>query len=153
MPLPIRLFVDPILHKPCEFVTVFDEQLQELVQDMIETMHKNNGIGLAAPQIGISKQLIVMNLENKTKLLGLANARIIRYSKDDKDIQVEGCLSSPSISVNVKRYKVVEVEGNLLNGEKVQFRFDGFDSRIVQHEINHCLGKLIVDDVKNIIRK
>lgn len=150
---PIRLFTDKVLHQPTELITDFtDPSLQELAQDMITTMFQNNGIGLAAPQIGVSKQLIVMNLENKTKLLGLANPKIIRYDKE-RNTQVEGCLSSPGISVNVKRYKVVEVEANLLNGEKVHFKFDGFDARIVQHEIDHIFQRLIVDDVKNIVRK
>jgi peptide deformylase len=151
---PIRLFTDPVLHKPTELVTNFNsEELNQLVQDMLETMIINHGVGLAAPQIGVNKNLCILSVENKTKQMILANLRIIRYSKKDKDTQVEGCLSSPGISVRVKRYKIVEVEGQLLNGEKVQFRFDGFDSRIVQHEIDHCLGKLIVDNVKNIVRR
>lgn len=151
---PIRLFIDPVLHRPTELITNFtDPSLQELAQDMIETMHCNRGIGLAAPQIGVNKNICVMNLENKSKLMILANLKILRYSKDDRDTQVEGCLSSPGISVKVKRYKVVEVEGNLLSGEKVQFRFDGFDARIVQHEIDHCFSKLIVDNIQNIVRK
>lgn len=150
---PIRLFTDKVLHTSCQQITEFDEQLQELAQDMIETMHCNRGIGLAAPQIGVSKQLILMNLEDKTKLLGLVNPKIILYSKDDRDTQVEGCLSAPGISVKVKRYKIVEVEGQTLTGEKVQFRFDGFDARIVQHEIGHLQGRLICDDIKNIVRK
>lgn len=146
----IRLFTDPILHRPCELVTDFSN-LEQLVQDMLLTMSLNRGIGLAANQVGISKQICVMHLENKTKLLGLVNPKILRYSKE-KDEQIEGCLSAPGISVKVKRPKLVEIEAQTLTGEKVQYRFDGFDARIMQHEIAHLQGLLICDDIKNIVR-
>jgi len=149
--LPIRLFIEPVLHAPCELVIDFSN-LSEIVELMLLTMDANRGIGLAANQVGIPKQICVINLENKTKLMGLVNPRIIRYSKD-KAIELEGCLSAPGISVNVKRPLWVEAEAQLLSGEKVSYRFEGFDCRVFMHEYFHLQGRMITDDVKNIVRK
>jgi peptide deformylase len=151
MTLPVRLFIDPILHTPCEQVTDFSN-LEVFVQEMLFAMDKYKGVGLAANQVGVLRQICVVKLEDKTKLMGLVNPRIIRYSKE-RDIQVEGCLSAPGISVNVKRPIWVEVEANILNGEKASYRFEGFDSRIVQHEIDHLNGVMIIDNKQNIVRK
>lgn len=146
---PVRLYLDPILRKPCQLITDFTG-LDALAQDMIETMMAYHGIGLAANQIGVDKNIAVLLLENKTKILVLANLKIIRYTKET-DIQTEGCLSCPGISVPIKRYKGVEIEANLLNGEKVQCTFQNFDARIFMHEYEHLQGKLISDTLQKLI--
>jgi peptide deformylase len=152
MTLHVRLFIDPILYKPCEQVTDFSN-LDVFVQEMLLTMDKYKGVGLAANQVGVPRQICMVHLDDKTKLMGLVNPRIIRYSKE-KDIQVEGCLSAPGISVKVKRSIWIEVEANFLHGAHASIiKFEGFNARIVQHEIDHLNGKMIIDNKQNIIRK
>jgi peptide deformylase len=146
--LPVRLYTDKILHQSCEPVINF-VGLDALAQDMIETMFAYKGVGLAAPQIGLGSQLAVLNIENKSKLIALANIKIICYNKE-MDLQQEGCLSCPGVSVPVKRYLGVEIEAQNLLGEKVNYKFDGYDARILQHEYDHLQGRLITQGLIKI---
>ena len=104
------------------------------------------GIGLAANQIGVNKNLAVLYLENKTKIIVVANLKLICYTKET-DIQLEGCLLCPGVSIPIKRYLGVEIEAQNLLGEKVQYRFTDYDARIAQHEIAHLNGIMIVDNL------
>ena len=139
MILPIRLYTDPILKASCKFVENFnDPTLEQLVQDMLETMQANHGIGLAANQVGKDVQVCILDVENKTKKMVLINPKIIMYSK--KKIKLnEGCLSVPGISVSIKRPESILVDANLLSGELVRYQFTGYDARIFLHEHNHLL--------------
>jgi peptide deformylase len=143
---PVRLFTDPILHKPVELITDFTN-LESLASDMIETMLEYNGIGLAANQIGVNKNLAALYVENKTKIILVANIKITRYTKETNVLK-EGCLSCPGITVPVERHLGVEIEAQRLNGEKIILQFEGFDARIVQHEFAHLNGRLIVNNLK-----
>ena len=136
--LPVHLYLDPILSTICEPVTDFTG-LEELAASMLLTMEKSNGIGLAANQVGINKQIVVMNLENRTKKMVVVNPRILCYTKE-KDSKTEGCLSCPGISVKVKRWLGVDVAFQNILGEKLQYRFTDYDSRIFQHEWDHLNG-------------
>src|SRR5713226_9042197 len=98
---PVRLFTDKILHKPVDLITDFTG-LDNLAGDMIETMLSYRGIGLSANQIGENKNLAVLYLENKTKIILVANIRKIGYTKES-DIQEEGCLSCPGVLVPMRR--------------------------------------------------
>jgi peptide deformylase len=125
---------------------VFDSSLQQLVQEMYDVMIKNNGVGLAAPQVGVSLQIALALLNNKTTPFVLINPKII--SSSGKIKEVEGCLSSPKINVSMKRFQKVQVESRNLKGGLDVWEFTDFDARIVQHEIDHLYGKLIVDKLK-----
>lgn len=142
---PVRLFIDPILHKPCEMIADFTG-LDNLAGDMVETMLAYGGVGLAAPQIGIDKNLAVLYLENKTKIIVVANLKLICYTKET-DTQLEGCLSCPGVSISMKRYLGIEIEAQNLLGEKVKYRFTDYDARIAQHEIAHLNGVMIIDNL------
>ena len=145
MIFPVRLFTDPILHKPCELLTDFSN-IQELAESMLSTMYENKGIGLAAPQVGIAKQLFMANIENRSRIIMVANPVITWYTKET-DIQKEGCLSAPGISVNMIRPLGVEFEYYKLNGEKDKMKLEGFDARIFFHEYSHIQGQMITDSI------
>jgi peptide deformylase len=113
---------------------------------MVETMFSNLGIGLAAPQIGISKQLFVANIVDKSQIIMVANPKIICYNKEWSE-ELEGCLSAPGISIKMKRPTWVEFEYFKLNGEKDKMRLEGFDSTIFWHEYSHLQGQMITDSI------
>lgn len=145
MILPVRLYTDKILHKSCEPIIDFTN-LESLAQDMIQTMQAYRGVGIAANQLGLGSQLCVLNIEDKSKILVLANIKIKCYTKET-GIEKEGCLSCPGVTIPVKRYLGVELEAQLLTGEKVEFKFKDFDARILQHEYDHLQGKLIINNL------
>lgn len=143
--LPVRLFIDPVLHKSCETVIDFSN-LQELAESMLLTMMENRGIGLAANQVGISKQFFVANIEERSRIIMVANPVITCYNKEMTE-ELEGCLSAPNISVKIKRPTWVEFEYCKLNGEKDKMRLEGFDCRIFFHEYSHLQGQMITDSI------
>ena len=145
MILPVRLYIDKVLHMPCDVITDFTN-LQDLAESMLSTMFENKGIGLAAPQIGLAKQLFVANIEDKSRIIMVANPTKICYNKEMTE-ELEGCLSSPGISVKIKRPTWVEFEYCKLNGEKDKMRLEGFDARIFFHEYQHCCGIMITDNI------
>jgi peptide deformylase len=108
------------------------------------------GIGLAAPQVGVGKNLAILWLKERSEIKVVANLQLICYSKES-EIMEEGCLSAPNISVKIKRPTWVEFEYQKLNGEKDKMRLEGFDSRIFWHEYQHLQGILICDSVLKFI--
>jgi len=145
---PVRLYIEPVLNKPVELVTDFTG-LDNIAGDMIETMLAYNGVGLAANQIGLNKNLAALYLEDKTKILVVANIIITGYTKETDDL-VEGCLSCPGVNVKMRRAKGVRIECQRLSGEKVNLEFTGYDARIVQHEADHLNGKLIINNLMKL---
>lgn len=142
---PVRLYIDPILSKPCELITDFTG-IGDVAADMVETMLEYHGVGLAAPQIGVNKNLAALYLENKTKIILVANIKIIGYTKET-EIRNEGCLSCPGVAIAVKRYLGIDIEAQDLNGDKINLRLTDYDARILQHEYDHLQGKLIVNNL------
>lgn len=129
------------LRQICRPVTEVKENENEIFNKMLYTMKYFKGIGLAAPQVGLSKQLIVADPGDK--IIRLANPEIIEKSGDAQ--MEEGCLSIPGKCVNVKRsYKIV-VQGLSFKSEKIEICADGLLARVLQHEIDHLNGKLIID--------
>ncbi len=149
MVLPIVTYPNKILRQPTEPVTFpLSKEMKKLTLDMIDTVRKADGIGLAAPQVGKSVKLIVINLEKEgVNIFPLYNPKI--KSKSLKKIEVEeGCLSVPHVFGMVKRPKKVTVQAQNFNGEIVEITDDGWIARIAQHEIDHINGKLIIDLAK-----
>jgi peptide deformylase len=146
----IITFPDKVLRKDTELVTEFDEALQVLVDDMIETMREAPGVGLAAPQIGISKKLVVIEYGNEDdetipkQLFVLANPEIVDRSEETVR-GVEGCLSVPELVGSVDRAKVVTVKAQDHKGKNLKIRAEGWLARIFQHEIDHINGILYTD--------
>ncbi len=139
----IRTDNDPVLRKVAREVTVFDEKLEVLVEDMIETMHDADGVGLAAPQIGILKRVIVFDLYDDEGPMALINPRIV----DQSGIQMEeeGCLSLPGRHGIVKRPLSVTVQFEDLDGESYEIVGEELLARVLCHEIDHLDGVLYID--------
>jgi peptide deformylase len=143
--LPIQLFTNPILHKTCTQVTEINDALLDLIGKMFLTMKLNNGIGLSANQVGINMNVCVANLENQTKMTAFINPKII-YKGKHRETLKEGCLSCPGVMVNKKRYKEIHVESTNMRGERDTYKLTDLDARILQHEIDHLSGTLILSN-------
>ena len=145
---PVRLYIEPVLNKPVDLITDFTG-LDNIASDMIETMLAYHGVGLAANQIGLNKNLAALYIEDKTKILVVANIIITGYTKET-DVLSEGCLSCPGVTVPVKRALGVRIQAQKINGEKINLEFTGYDARIVQHEADHLNGKLIINNLMKL---
>src|SRR5580692_8989893 len=159
---PIVKFGNPVLEKPAEPVTIFDDQLKKLVEDMFESMYEAHGVGLAAPQIGISQRLAVIDVsfkEDPEAKLVLANPAIIH--KEGRQRGSEGCLSIPEFREEVTRAKSVTVRAQDVNGKWYEKTGDELLARAFLHETDHLDGKLYIchisalkrDLIKRKIRK
>ena len=143
IPVTIRLYGDSVLRRKSREVKEMNEDIQKLIDNMAKLMYKNKGLGLAAPQVGILKRVIVADVGDG--LVSLVNPKILW--RQGKDTMAEGCLSIPGINLEIKRSKEVIVEGLTREGEKVQLGAVGLLARVLQHEIDHLDGILIVDRV------
>jgi peptide deformylase len=141
---------NPILNKKTSLVKKFDQELSELVSDMIEACRHANGIGLAAPQIGKSIRLCIINLEHMgLPPFALINPKIVKKSWKKIEME-EGCLSIPGVFGMVKRPVKVTVEALNLHGEKNKFEADGMLSRVIQHEVDHLDGVLFTSKMSKL---
>lgn len=131
--------------KSQEIEDILSDDNKKLVEGMIKTMRKNKGIGLAAPQVGILKKIIVIDTKDGPYVL--ANPKIIKYSKEKEDAE-EGCLSIPGKYNQVNRSQVIKYSGILENGEKITKEEKGLFARVIQHEVDHLEGILFIDRVK-----
>lgn len=143
MSLEIRIYGDPLLRKKSKKVVDVDNSIKTLINDMIKTMYNNNGIGLSAPQVGVLKRIIIVNIADG--LIVLINPKIL--SKSGKQIGQEGCLSIPGIYLDVKRAQDILVEGLDKEGVYIQIKATGLFARALQHEIDHLNGVLITEQV------
>ena len=140
----IRHEGDEILKKKSKEVEVVDDKIRELMEDMVETMHKYDGVGLAAVQVGILKRVIVVDIyDENTPIVKLANPVIIKQ-KGEREVE-EGCLSFPNQFAKVKRPVEVIVEGLNENGEKVRIKAVELLAQALCHEIDHLNGVTFVD--------
>jgi peptide deformylase len=150
---PIVKFGNPVLEKPSEKVTVFDEELKKLIEDMFESMYAARGVGLAAPQIGISRRIAVVDVtfkEDPEAKLVLINPEIIH--KEGRHAQSEGCLSIPDFRENVARAKVVTIRAQDVNGKVFEKTGDDLLARAFQHETDHLNGKLYISHISALKR-
>jgi peptide deformylase len=141
---------DPVLRKKARKITEFGPELQTLIDDMVETMREAPGVGLAAPQVGISSRLIVVEFGDEEdedaprKLYVVVNPEIVRTDSETVS-GVEGCLSIPQLVGNVERFDSVTVRGSNRRGQPLKIKAKGWLARIFQHEIDHLEGILFVD--------
>lgn len=158
--LPIIKVEHPVLRKKAIKVTNFDKTFQQLVDDMIETMIDAPGVGLAAPQVGVSQRLIVVRLpddeESKAEygdqagvIYVVANPKIIKTSKEVVD-GIEACLSIPGYYGEVERYETIVVTGQDRYGKDFRIKAKGWQARVFQHEIDHLDGILYTDIAKKM---
>jgi peptide deformylase len=152
--LKIVKYGDPVLEQPGDPVTEFDDRLKRLVGDMFETMYSASGVGLAAPQVGLSQRLFVMDCsggDDPAARLALVNPVVLRVEGDQTGD--EGCLSFPGIFFNVKRSLRAVVRAQDVNGE--EFEYDGLEleARCVLHETDHCDGIVFIDHTTPLKRE
>lgn len=141
----IRIFGDPVLRQVAEPVEKIDDDIKELTRDMIETLFANDGVGLAATQIGVLKRLFVLDTREQDQDEPKVYINpVIKNQKGSFEME-EGCLSFPDIRANVKRAESFDFEALDLDGEKIEFHADGLKARIILHEVDHLDGKLFVD--------
>lgn len=148
----IRLLGDPALRQAAEPVDRVDEEVRALIDDLMDTMYEADGIGLAAPQVGVSKRVFVYDIrEPETAPGALINPRIVERSGEQKE--EEGCLSIPDLRELVLRAGRVVVEGLDADGREVRIEAEELLSRCLQHEIDHLDGVLFIDRVSPLKRK
>ena len=150
---PIVKFGNPVLEKKAEMVTVFDDELRKLIDDMFESMYAARGVGLAAPQIGISRRIAVIDVtfkeDAKAKLV-LMNPEIIHTEGRFK--QSEGCLSIPDFRENVTRPRAVTVRAQDEHGKIFELTGEELLARALQHETDHLNGKLYISHISALKR-
>ena len=141
----IRLSNDEILRKTSREVEEVNDKIRELLQDMLETMHRYNGVGLAAPQVGVLKRAIVIDLYDGSEPLQLVNPKIVK-AKGKQEVE-EGCLSFPNEYAKLIRPREVVVEALNEKGEKVKIVGKDLLAQALAHEIDHLNGILFVDNM------
>jgi peptide deformylase len=143
MVLPILTYPNPLLKKKAQIIKdTKDPEIRNLVFDMLETLEKKQGLGLAAPQVGKSLRLCVIKLEGKTYIL--INPKI-KSKSWKKEILEEGCLSFPGQYMPIKRSKKIKVETQDRKGHKIKIEVEGLLARAMQHEIDHLDGILFIE--------
>ena len=146
--LEIKKYPDPVLKKIAQPVEVFDEELEKFVKDLFAAMLVHDGVGLAAPQVGVLKKIAVIEYEGNSYVL--INPKVI----DQKGTQLaeEGCLSFPGIYANILRPQWVKIEAQNEKGETQILEGEGYTARAFLHEMDHLNGKLFVDYLSSLKR-
>lgn len=154
--LPIELLGSPALRQEAQDVTVFDDGLRTLVRDMFATMYHAEGVGLAGPQVGLGKRVLVVDARDEDEpeagRLALVNPRIVEASKATER-GTEGCLSIPGVDDLVERSVEVVVEAVDPEGNPLRIEAQGFMARVLQHEIDHLDGILFIDRLSPLKRQ
>jgi len=148
--LTIKKYGEPVLREKSLPVKEITREILNLIRDMAETMYTDSGVGLAAPQVGISKRIIIID-EDKEGLMVLVNPEIIK--SEGEVIEEEGCLSFPGIYSDVKRSSKVTVKALNENGDQIEIVKEGLIARVLQHEIDHLNGTLFIDRVGRMKRQ
>jgi peptide deformylase len=151
--LEIRIMGDPVLREEADAVDTIDDEIRQLARDMFDTMYEADGVGLAAPQVGITRRLIVVDpREEGVTPRALVNPRV-KETSTETDRAEEGCLSIPGLKEVVERQAEVVVEAEDLDGVTQTIEADGLLARVLLHEIDHLNGILFVDRVSPLKRR
>lgn len=157
--LPLYEYPHPILHQKAQPVSKVDDQLRKFLDDMLETMYADKGVGLAAPQVGVSKRIIVIDAEQRDddgnykpgNPIYLINPEIV-YRSEERIIFNEGCLSVPGQCAEVERHQAVKVRYLDYNGKTCEIEAEDYPAVILQHEIDHLDGILYIDRISRLKR-
>jgi peptide deformylase len=150
---PLRYLGDPVLRQKAVAVEELTAEVRQLIEDMFDTMYAEDGVGLAAPQVGVSQRVIVIDpREPDIAPFALVNPEVVEVSEEVERGE-EGCLSIPGLKEIVERPSAVRVEGMDRDGERIVIEADGLLARILQHEVDHLDGILFLDRVSSIKRK
>ncbi|MFQ5521021.1 MAG: peptide deformylase [Candidatus Methylomirabilia bacterium] len=148
--LTVRRYGDPSLRRKAEPVSAITQEIKELIADMVDTMYDQIGVGIAAPQLGISLRIIVADDEQGISPRVLVNPSIA--AQGGRAVAEEGCLSIPGIFAPVERAEWVEVESLDGEGHPLKFQARGLQARVLQHEIDHLDGILFIDRLDRVSR-
>lgn len=146
----IRTLGDSVLRRKAETVAVIDDDIRGICQLMVEVMIRENGVGLAAPQIGISKRIFVMDVDDKLYIF--INPELVELSEETEETR-EGCLSVPGVDTTVARSTRAVVEGLDLDGKRIRLEGEGIIARAIQHEMDHLNGNLYFDRISTARRQ
>ncbi len=158
--LPLYEYPDPILRQKTEKVIKFDDELRTFLDDMLETMYADHGAGLAAPQVGVSKRMIVIDAEQEDDENGnhkkgnpicLVNPEIV-YKSQETIFFCEGCLSLPNLRADVERHQKIKVRYQDKNGVEKEIEAEDYLAVVLQHEIDHLDGILYIDHLSRLKR-
>lgn len=153
---PILIHPDPRLKKICDPVAEITDDLRRLADDMLATMYEAPGIGLAAPQVGVTRRLIVLDCNKEgsgtKRPLAMLNPQIV-WQSEDLNTYEEGCLSLPNVFADVERPAEVRVRWTGIDGREEEEQFSGLWATCVQHEIDHLDGKLFIDYLRPLKRQ
>lgn len=145
--LQLKYYPDEVLMKKAKKVTRIDAQVRKLAQDMLDTMYENNGVGLAAPQVGVSQRIMVIDVsgaEEPNRPIVFINPQVT--SKEGELVGLEGCLSFPGVFFEVKRANRIVVRYQNLSGKEVKLEAEGdLLCRAIQHEVDHLDGEVFID--------
>ena len=136
---------DEVLRKKAREVEAVDDKIRELLDDMVETLHAYNGVGLAAPQVGILKRVVVIDLYDDKGPMKLVNPKIVKQ-KGEQEVE-EGCLSFPNQFAKIIRPAEVIIEALNENGKKIKIKGEGLLAQALSHELDHLDGVLFVDKI------
>jgi|SRR3989338_301385 len=142
--LEVKTYPDPVLSQVSLAVEKLTGEDKKFIADLIDTMHEDDGVGIAAPQVGVLKRIIVVcPVAKRGNEKVYINPQIL--SQEGEVLGLEGCLSVPGVSAEVKRAKKIKVKAQDMNGKSLEFKAEDFEARIFQHEIDHLNGKLFID--------
>ncbi|WP_301108924.1 peptide deformylase [Sporosarcina sp.] len=139
----------PILSAPCKEVTVFDKELSKLLDDMHETMIKNDGVGIAAPQVGKSIRAAIVDFDEDQEIIEMINPVVT--ATGGSEVDVEGCLSFPGLFGEVERPFHVRIEAQERDGKLYELEAEGYEARAILHEIDHLNGILFDKKIQRIV--
>lgn len=148
--MSIRTYGDPVLRRPAETVGAIDSETRQICERMVEAMIRADGVGLAAPQIGISKRIIVLDVDGEFHVL--VNPELIETSGETATF-TEGCLSVPGVHADISRSEKATIAGTALDGSPVEITGEGVLARAIQHEIDHLNGHLFLDHLSPVRRQ
>jgi len=144
--LPICHLPDPVLKRKAKRVPSVDSSIQRLVDDMVETMQQANGVGLSAPQVGISLRVVVLQMPG-TEPIAIINPKIVRRT-GEREV-TEGCLSIPGYAGEIKRSVSVTVKGQTRQGKAIRLKATGLMAEALEHELDHLNGILYIDHIES----
>ena len=140
--LPLRVAPDPILRQRAKRVRAIDAYIKKLAEDMVDSMHEYNGVGIAAPQVGVSLRVIVIEVPDEP-VITLINPEIVKKT-GERDVS-EGCLSIPGYRGDIKRAGTVLAKGQGLDGKEVRIKATDLLAQALEHEVGHIQGSLYTD--------
>jgi len=147
--MPVIKMDNPLLHRKAKRVRKVDDSIQKLIDNMIETMHDIEGVGLAAPQVGVPLQVVVIQLPDEEDVITLINPEVVKIS-EETEMMMEGCLSLPGYNGDVKRSTSVTVKARDRQGKPIRIKGEGLMAQVLQHETDHINGIVFVDHLESM---